>query len=59
MRCLVDDIMVTANTESMYWMSKEEWYRVNTEKDVFELTENAPDRAVKSFGMYKEINNLK
>ena len=50
---------MTANTEPMFWRKNKEWYRINREKDCFELTEKAPERAVKSFEMYKEMNNIK
>ncbi len=45
-----------ANTEIMYWHSNKEWYRVNEEKDCYELTDKAPQRAVESFEMYKKQN---
>lgn len=47
---------MTANREMMYWHSNKEWYRVNTEKDCYELTDKAPQRAVESFEMYKKQN---
>jgi hypothetical protein len=42
---------MTANKESLYWKSNEEWYRVNDDGE-FELTELAPERAKKSFELY-------
>lgn len=47
--------MMTANKESMYWRTNKEWYRINKEKDCFELTDKAPKRAKESFEMYKEM----
>lgn len=47
--------MMNTNTELLYWKINKEWYRVNKEKDCFELTEKAPDRAKESFKMYKEF----
>ncbi len=47
--------MMTANMEFMYWRTNKEWYTINREKDCFELTEQAPERARKSFELYKEI----
>lgn len=44
---------MTANKEPMYWMSNPEWYRVDEEKDEFVLTDKAPERAQKSFDMWK------
>lgn len=47
--------MMTANQEPLFWKSNKEWYRVNRVKDCFELTDKAPERARKSFEMYKEM----
>ncbi len=47
--------MMNTNTELLYWRTNKEWYRVNEEKDCFELTEKASDRAKESFKMYKEF----
>lgn len=40
---------MTANKEIMYWMSDPSWYRINEKTGKFELTEEAPERARKSF----------
>lgn len=48
---------MTGNKESLYWKSNTEWYRVNKEKDCYELTEKAPERARKSFELYQERNS--
>lgn len=47
---------MTANREIMYWHSNKEWYKINKEKDCYELTDKAPQRAVESFEMYKKQN---
>lgn len=47
--------MMTARREAMFWMENKAWYRINEEKDCFELTEEAPERAVRSFEMWKEL----
>lgn len=47
--------MMNANKEPMYWRTNKEWYRINKEKDCFELTDKAPKRAKESFEMYKEM----
>lgn len=47
--------MMTANREFMYWCSNKEWYRINEEKDCFELTDKAPERAKQSFELYKKV----
>ena len=46
---------MTANMEPMYWRMNKNWYRINYENDCFELTEEAPERARKSFEMYQEL----
>lgn len=51
--------MMTANKEFMYWRENKNWYRINYEKDCFELTEQAPERARKSFELYKTIQKKK
>lgn len=48
---------MTADKEPLYWRTNKEWYRINKEKDCFELTDKAPVRAKKSFDMYKELQN--
>lgn len=48
-----------ANTEIMYWHSNKEWYKINHDKDCYELTDKAPERAIKSFEMYKNQNENK
>ena len=40
--------------EMMYWLSDPSWYRINEETDDFELTDNAPERAKRSFDMWKK-----
>lgn len=40
------------NSERVYWMTNEDWYTVNHEKDCFELTDDAPPRARRSFAMW-------
>lgn len=50
---------MNANTEIMYWSINKEWYKINKKKDCFELTDKAPERAIKSFERYKEINHYK
>ena len=47
--------MMTANQEPLFWRSNKEWYQINREKDCFALTDNAPERARKSFERYKEM----
>ena len=48
---------MTANKESLFWKTNKEWYRINREKDCYELTEKAPKRARESFELYKSKNH--
>ena len=43
---------MTIDKEPLYWRTNKEWYRVNREKDCYELTDKAPERAQKSFEMW-------
>ena len=45
---------MTSDKERLYWKTNKEWYRINREKDCFELTEKAPLRAQKSFDLYNK-----
>lgn len=45
-------------SEAMYWKTNRKWYRVNQEKNRFELTKDAPPRAIESFKLYLEENGL-
>jgi hypothetical protein len=38
--------------EALYWKSDGSWYRINEDKECYELTDEAPERAVKSFDLY-------
>jgi uncharacterized protein YbaR (Trm112 family) len=44
--------------ESLYWKSDESWYRINEDKESYELTDEAPERAVKSFELYCKRKHL-
>lgn len=46
------------HNERTYWMSNNEWYRINYEKGCFELTDAAPERAKKSFEMLSVILSI-
>ena len=52
-------IMTADNSlmESMYWRTNSDWYRVNKEKDCYELADDVPERAVESFKLYCERNH--
>lgn len=43
---------MTVDKETLYWKTNKEWYRVNKEKDCYELTDKAPKRAKESFALY-------
>ena len=45
-------------TFGMYWMKNPAWYTINEKLDRFELTEEAPEKAKRSFELYKKVNNL-
>ena len=44
--------MTVLPMEMFYWQTNPDWFTINKEKDCFELTEDAPERAVRSFDMY-------
>ena len=44
--------MTTADTRKTYWLTQEKWYRINKEKDCFEILPNAPERVKRSFEMW-------
>ena len=43
---------MSTDKEALFWESNPEWYRI-TEDGNYELTEKAPERARKSFEIYK------
>ena len=43
-------------SEAMYWRTNKEWYVADYEHNKFKLTKAAPQRAVRSFRMYKRQN---
>ena len=47
-----------ANDEALYWMRNDSWSRVDEDRDILELTPEAPERAIASFRLYLESNNL-
>jgi len=44
--------MMSANKEPVFWMSNEEWYIYDEEKNEFKMTDKAPERAIKSFELW-------
>ena len=48
-------VCVNRNSEVMYWQSNKDWYEIDDEKDTFVIREDAPERAKKSFEMWKEL----
>lgn len=44
--------LMSMNTEAVYWLTNESWYRVNEEKDCFEILPTAPTRAKMSFEIW-------
>lgn len=49
---------MSGDTEPFFWQSDPEWYRVNNSGDI-EMTEKAPERAVKSFESWKRPRSEK
>jgi hypothetical protein len=47
-----------AYDEAMYWKTNPEWYKANYEEEKYELTAQAPPRAIESFRMYLLRNDL-
>lgn len=47
---------MTANKERLFWMSNPEWYKLNYEQDCYELTDKAPEEAIKSFELWNSDN---
>lgn len=45
--------VVTSFMECMYWATNELWFRLNPETKMLELTDEAPERARKSFEMWR------
>lgn len=43
---------MTMNKEAVYWRSNKAWYRINSDNE-YELTKAAPERARKSFEIFK------
>lgn len=50
---------MTANKELMYWHSNKKWYFINKKTKQFELTDKAPERAIKSFEKWKNQKDEK
>lgn len=45
---------MTGNTEILYWRSNEDWYEDDpTDEYIFRVKSNAPERAKKSFELWK------
>lgn len=47
---------MTMDSSSMYWQTNDEWFRINKNKDCYELTEKAPPEAIESFNKYNELS---
>ena len=48
----MEQLNISANTESLYWLTNKNWYRVNEEKDCFEILDSAPTKAKISFEIW-------
>ena len=40
------------NFESIYWLTNKDWYKINEEKDCFEILDSAPAKAKLSFAFF-------
>ncbi len=40
------------NFESIYWLTNKDWYKINEEKDCFEILDSAPAKAKLSFKIW-------
>ena len=46
---------MTMDKGFVFWKSNKNWYRINEEKDCYELTEEAPQKAVDNFIEYLKL----
>ena len=44
-------------SDRIYWLTNDNWYKINKEKDCFELTKEAPEKAVISFQLRNSNEN--
>ncbi len=40
------------NSEALYWLTDKSWYRINRERDCFEILDSAPAKAKLSFEIW-------
>lgn len=50
--------MKSVKTDYLFWHNNPEWYVYDEETDMFSLTEKAPQEAIESFELWKQLNNL-
>lgn len=43
---------MSMSTESTFWLSNKDWYRIDKEKDCFEILDTAPAKAKLSFEIW-------
>lgn len=48
---------MTTSKKALYWRSDPTWFRVNADGD-FEMTDKAPEEAIKSFEAWKKAWNI-
>ena len=56
---MIAKAMSAKNRGCTIWMRNKEWYRFDSQKNKYTLTDRAPKEARDSFEQYKRINNLK
>lgn len=48
-------VCVNRDSEVMYWIKNKDWFTFDDENDTFQIREDAPEKAKKSFEMWKEV----
>ena len=43
---------MTGSKKALFWKTNPEWYKINKEKDCYELTDKAPKEAIDSFKLF-------
>lgn len=51
--------MLNKNTELLYWRKNKLWYYFDEAKQMYYLTDDAPERAKNSYNLWKQFNNIK
>ena len=49
---------MTKNTESIFWLTNKNWYKIDKEKDCFVILDSAPSEAKLSFELWSGKRKL-